>query len=57
MASPRTKHIDLCYHVVREFIEEGFINIVFVQSGDSKADVFTKNVVGNLYNKHTNDMV
>ena len=55
--SPRTKHVDICYHFVWEFIEDGFIKIIFVQTGDNKADVFTKNVVGELYDKHTNDMV
>jgi len=28
----RTKHVDVCYHFVREFIEDGFIKIVFVQT-------------------------
>jgi len=28
--SPRTKHINICYHFVREIIEDGFIQIVFV---------------------------
>jgi len=55
--SPRTKHIDVRYHFVQEFIEDGFIKIIFIQTGDNKADVFTKNIVGELYNKHTNDMV
>ncbi len=27
------------------------------ETGDNKADVFTKNIVRELYNKHTNDMV
>jgi len=30
---------------------------VFVHTADNKADIFTKNGVGDLYNKHTNDMV
>ena len=55
--STRTKHVDVRYHFVREFIKDGFIKIIFVQTGDNKADVFTKNVVGELYDKHTNDMV
>ncbi len=55
--STRTKHVDVCYHFVREFIEDGFIKIVFVHTADNKADIFTKNGVGDLYNKHTNDMV
>jgi len=29
----------------------------FIQTGDNKADVFTKNVVRDCYDKHTNDMV
>jgi len=55
--SSRTKHIDVCYHFVWEFINDGFIKIIFVRTGDNKADIFTKNVVGELYDKHTNDMV
>jgi len=55
--STKTKHVDVHYHFVREFSEDGFIKIVFVQTGDSKADIFTKNVVGDLYDKHTSDMV
>jgi len=55
--SSRTKHVDVRYHFVREFIEDGFIKIVFVRTADNKADIFTKNVVGDLYDKHTNDMV
>jgi len=50
-----------CRHAlpfVREFIEDGFIKIVLAYTAaDNKADIFTKNVVGDLYNKHTSDMV
>jgi len=53
--SLRTKQVD--DHFVREFIEDNFIKIVFVQTKDNKADVFTKNVVGDFYDKHTSDMV
>ena len=28
--SPRTKHVDVRYHFVREFVEDGFIKIIFV---------------------------
>jgi len=30
---------------------------VFVHTADNKTDIFTKNVVGDLYDKHTSDMV
>jgi len=57
ITSTHTKHVDVCYHFVREFIENGFIKVVFVCTGESKADIFTKNVVGDLCDKHTSDMV
>ena len=28
--SPRTKHVDIRYHFVREYVEDGFIEIIFV---------------------------
>jgi len=55
--SNQTKHVDMHYHFVREFIEDGFIKIAFVCTADNKVDIFTKNVVGDIYDKHTSDMV
>ena len=42
--SHRTKHIDTCYHFVREYVEDNVLKIVFVKSADNQADPFTKNV-------------
>jgi hypothetical protein len=39
----------VCYHFVGEFVEDGFIKIIFVRT----ADIFTKNVSGDLYDTHT----
>lgn len=41
---PRTKHIDIRYHFVRELIEEGVITTNYLCTGDMIADIFTKNV-------------
>ncbi len=30
--SQRTKHIDVRYHYVREFVEDGFVKIIFVRT-------------------------
>jgi len=49
--------VDVCYHFVREFIEDGFTKLVFVCTADNNADIFTKNGVRDLYDKHTSDMV
>jgi hypothetical protein len=52
-ATKLTRHVDARYHYVREFIEEGFIKIIFVKSDDNKADGFTKNLKTELYEKHS----
>jgi hypothetical protein len=50
----RTRHIDTRYHFVREHVEGGLIKIVFVKSGTNDADMFTKNVGKEAYEKHVN---
>ena len=55
--SQRTKHIDVRYHFVREFVEEKMIEIVFVRSEENHADIFTKNVSGDVFEKHAKHFV
>jgi hypothetical protein len=50
----RTRHIDTRYHFVREHVEYGLIKIVFVKSSINDADMFTKNVGKEAYEKHIN---
>ncbi len=52
-SSDRTKHVDGRYHFVREFIEDGVVKIKFVRFKENDADLCTKNVNGELYNKHS----
>jgi hypothetical protein len=51
--SPRTKHIDIRAHYVRELIDNGFLIVKFIKSIDNDADIYTKNVSEELFNKHT----
>ena len=51
--SDRTKHIDVRYHFVREYVEEGIVKIIFVRSAENDADLWTKNVTGELYDTHS----
>jgi hypothetical protein len=53
--SSRTRHVDIRYHFVREFVEEGFIRIVFVRSEANISDEFTKNVSGAIYDAHVSE--
>jgi hypothetical protein len=50
--SERTKHVDIRHHFVREFIEDGIVKIVFVRSKNNDADIFTKNLTGEGYERH-----
>ena len=55
--SNRTKHVDIRYRFVQEFVLDGFIKIVFVRTKNKDADIFTKNLVGDLYNCHSRKMI
>jgi hypothetical protein len=53
----RTRHVDTRYHFIREFIEDGFINVEFFRSVGNDADIFTKNVSHDLYVKDTKNFL
>ena len=55
--SQRTKHVDVRYRFVQEFVMDGFLKIIFVRTGDNDADIFTKNLGGDLHEKHRDKMV
>ena len=38
----RMKHIDLRYHFIREAVDEGKINVLYLPTADNVADIFTK---------------
>ena len=53
----RTRHVDTRWHFVRELVEDKFIEVVFVKSEENKSDLFTKNLSGELFDKHVDDFV
>ena len=53
MSSQRTKHIDIRHHGMKEYIEDGFIKVIFVRSEDNDSDIFTKNLGYDLHDKHS----
>jgi hypothetical protein len=38
----RSKHIDVCYHFVRDLVEQGTLDVVHVPTADMVADGMTK---------------
>jgi hypothetical protein len=47
----RTKHIDIRYHRIREFIFDGTVEIFYVKSVDNPADIFTKSVTVGVFKR------
>ena len=42
--SQRTRHIDIRYRNVTEFIQDGFLKVVFGKRTSNRSDGFTKNL-------------
>jgi hypothetical protein len=53
VSGPRMKHVDVRYHFVRDYIEDGMVKIVFVKSEDNDSDIYTKNLGEELFYKHS----
>jgi hypothetical protein len=56
-ATSRTKHIDTLCQFIHEFVEEGFVKVVFVKTTDNKSDMFTKNVSGEASDEHIDNYI
>jgi len=46
---PRSKHIDVKYHWVRQAVKENKLNVKFVPTGEQLADIFTKVLPARLH--------
>ena len=51
---PRTKHIDVRHHFLRELHEDGRLIVKYTKLDDNDADIMTKNVTFILLLKHRN---
>ncbi len=40
----RSKHIDLCYHYIRDVVQSDKVELFFVKGTQNPADMFTKNL-------------
>lgn len=48
----RTKHIDIRYHFIRNLVEDKKIELFFIPTEDNAADMFTKNLGPQLFERH-----
>jgi hypothetical protein len=53
VSGPRMKHVDVRYHFVRDYIEDGIIKIIFVKSEENDSDIYTKNLGEEAFKKHS----
>ena len=49
----RTRHVDIWYHFVCNYIENGILKLQFVCTGENTVDVFTNNLWEELFEQHT----
>lgn len=52
-----TKHVDICYHFVRELIEDKVLQVNFIRSEENESDIMTKNTTRELFEKHQNKLI
>ena len=55
--SPRTKHVDIRYRFLREFVYDRFLRIIFVKSEDNVSDIMTKNTTGEIHKRHVKMLI
>ena len=52
----RTKHIDVRYHKIREFVEDKVVELFFVEGSQNPADIFTKPLGRVLFEKFREEL-
>jgi hypothetical protein len=53
----RTKHMDVRYHLIRELVQSGTINITYMPTESMIADILTKPLDAKLFNKFQKDLL
>ena len=51
VTEPRSKHIDIRYHGIRESIANGKIELFFIDSAENPIDLLTKNLLHEKFAK------
>ena len=52
-----TRHIDVRYNFIRDYVEEGIVKIEFVISVENLADIFTKNTNTDIFENHSSKLL
>ena len=52
MNHERSKHIDVRFHFIRDYVKEGNVELLHVARQDQVADIFTKPLPKRLFDKY-----
>ena len=52
-----TKHVDIWYKFIKEYVEDGIIKIIIIKSSDNDSDIMIKNLGSDIHSKHAGKMV
>ena len=52
-----TKHVDVRYKYVNEYVKERVVEVVFVKSACNDSNILTKTISRELHEKHSRKMV
>ena len=55
-SSTRTKHVDVRYHFIRDLVEQGIIQLEYVNTKENTADMLTKNLPTEQFEKLIGDL-
>ena len=53
---PRTKHIDIRYHFIRDLVDSNKLIVNYINTELNKADILTKNVNEKIFKIHSNNI-
>ena len=54
--TPRTHHIDICYHITQEALTNGTLRLRYIQITDMTADILTKILSREAHSHHMKTM-
>jgi ribosome biogenesis protein Nip4 len=49
----RTRHVTTKVNFLRELKEEGVLKVIWISTNDNSSYMFTKNLLGSMFNKHS----
>ena len=53
----RTKHVNTCYHWIKEYVDNDTVKVAYVKLENNVADILTKNLQPRLFEKHASKLV